>query len=58
MAVVMTNGTAGTKWMNVFRPGKRFRDATGNVPVTVTTNADGWGEFRCPDGGVSVWLQE
>lgn len=58
MAVVMTNGSAGTKWMNVYRPGKRFRDVTANVPGTITTNGDGWGEFRCPDGGVSVWLQE
>ncbi|MDB5296274.1 MAG: amyA, partial [Phycisphaerales bacterium] len=58
MAVVLTNGSAGTKWMNAFRPAVTFRDATGHDPDPVVTNADGWGEFRCPGGSVSVWLQE
>jgi alpha-amylase len=58
MAVVLTNGTAGRKWMNVYRPNKTFRDATRQAPEKVTTNADGWGEFRCLDGSVSAWVQE
>jgi alpha-amylase len=57
MAVVLTNGSAGTKWMNTFRPGAAFADATGHVPGTVTANASGWAEFRCDGGSVSVWLQ-
>jgi alpha-amylase len=44
--------------MNVFRPRKTFRDVTGNVAQEVATNADGWGEFRCRDGSVSVWVQD
>lgn len=56
MAVVMTNGVAGYKWMNTFRPGAAFRDATGHVAGLVTANGDGWARFPCPDGNVSVWL--
>src|SRR6267142_2771409 len=58
MAVVMTNGSAGRKWMNTFRPNARFRDRTGHVAQQVTADASGWAEFSCPDGSVSVWLQE
>jgi alpha-amylase len=56
MAVVMTNGSAGNKWMNVFRPNATFRDHTRHIATPVTTNADGWGNFTCNAGSVSVWL--
>jgi alpha-amylase len=58
MAVVLTNGSDGNKWMNTFRPQATFRDSTGHIPEVVTTNADGWGNFRCRGGSVSVWLQD
>jgi alpha-amylase len=58
MAVVMSNGEKGEKWMNVYRPGKTFYDLTGHISERVTTNQDGWGNFKCPAGNVSVWLQE
>jgi alpha-amylase len=57
MAVVMTNGSAGDKWMNTFHPGARFRDATGHLVDEITADASGWANFRCPDRSVSVWLQ-
>ncbi len=57
MAVVITNGTAGTKWMNTYHPGAQFRDATGHVAETIAADASGWAEFRCPDHSLSVWLQ-
>jgi alpha-amylase len=57
MAVVLTNGSAGSKWMNTFRPGATFADATGHVPGTVAAGPSGWAEFRCNGGSVSVWLQ-
>jgi len=57
MAVVLTNGTAGSKWMNTFHPGAAFRDATGHVAGTITAHASGWANFRCNDRSVSVWLQ-
>lgn len=59
MAVVMTNGSAGHKWMCTFRANARYQDATGHHPedVVIVTNQDGWARFPCPDGKVSVWLE-
>ena len=56
MAVLLTNGAAGSKWMNTFRPGATFIDATGHVPDAVTADANGWANFRCNGGSVSVWV--
>lgn len=56
MAVLMTNGAPGDKWMNVFRPGAAFRDATGHFGHEVRANGDGWANFQCPGGSVSVWV--
>jgi alpha-amylase len=59
MAVLMANGFAdGWKWMDVRRPNARFYDLTGHVPGVVETNADGWGEFRCRERSVSVWVED
>lgn len=58
MAVVLTNGSAGNKWMQTFKPHARFRDITGHFPHRTTTDAAGWGNFVCPAGSVSVWVQE
>jgi alpha-amylase len=58
MAVVMSNGADGNKWMNVFRPGATFRDVTEHITEEVTANVDGWGNFLCRGGKVSVWVQE
>jgi alpha-amylase len=58
MAVVLANGSAGTKWMNTFRPGATFADATRHIAGTITAEPSGWAEFRCNGGSVSVWLQQ
>ncbi|MFO0881163.1 MAG: alpha-amylase [Gemmataceae bacterium] len=58
MAVLMSDGPEGTKWMDVGRPGTVFRDLTGHIAEPITTNQEGWGEFRCQGGSVSVWVQE
>ena len=58
MAVALTNGAAGNKWMNTFRPNVTFADSTGHISDLVQTNHDGWGNFRCNGGSVSVWLQK
>lgn len=58
MAVLLGNGLDGRKWMEVGRAQARYVDATGHCPTTVTTNAEGWGEFFCPGGKVSVWVPE
>lgn len=57
MAVVLSDGPGGSKRMWTGRPGATFTDATGFVSGTVTTGADGIGEFSCVDRLVSVWVQ-
>lgn len=58
MAVLMSDGPDGTKWMEVGRRNAAFVDLTGHVDGRIITNADGWGEFRCAGGSVSVWVEE
>jgi alpha-amylase len=56
MAVVLSNGEAGWQDMDTYRPDATFRDLTGNIPGTITTDVDGHGRFRCPARGMSVWV--
>jgi alpha-amylase len=58
MAVLMSNGGDGWKWMEAGYPNTTFSDITGHISNPVVTNNDGWGEFRCLGGKVSVWLPE
>ncbi|HEX8746507.1 MAG TPA: alpha-amylase domain-containing protein, partial [Pyrinomonadaceae bacterium] len=58
MAVLMSNDADGNKWMNVSRPNAVFRDLTEHFAEKVSTNADGWGDFPCKGGKVSVWIEE
>ncbi|MBW4509186.1 MAG: alpha-amylase [Scytonematopsis contorta HA4267-MV1] len=57
MAVLMTNGQEGSKWMEVGKRNKMFRDITEHFREPVNTNSDGWGEFKCKGGSVSVWVE-
>lgn len=56
MAVLISNGFEGYKWMEVGMPNQVFRDLTGQMQMTITSNAQGWAEFRCLGGSVSVWV--
>lgn len=58
MAVLMSDGGPGWKWMEVGKPNAKFIDITERIPDPVYTNEWGWGEFRCQGGSVSVWIQE
>ena len=58
MAVVMSNGMDGWKWMDTGRPNARFSDCTGQRPWPVITNDQGWGPFHCNGGSVSVWIED
>ncbi|HBB33100.1 MAG TPA: alpha-amylase [Cyanobacteria bacterium UBA8803] len=58
MAVLMSDGPAGSKWMEVGQPNTKFVDLTEHIKEPVYTNEWGWGEFRCQGGSVSVWIQE
>jgi alpha-amylase len=56
MAVVLTNGDDGRKWMQVGQPNCVYYDITEHIQETVTTNDEGWAEFSCEAGSVSVWV--
>jgi alpha-amylase len=58
MAVLLSAGPGGSKWMEVGKPHTLFRDLTGHLSDPITTNEHGWGEFRCQGGSVSVWVEE
>lgn len=58
MAVPMSDGPAGTKWMEVGKHHSVFRDLTIHIREPITTNGDGWVEWGCPGGSVSVWVEE
>jgi alpha-amylase len=58
MAVLLSDGAGGSKWMEVGRPNATFRDLTEHIKDPVHTNEWGWGEFYCNGGSVSVWVQE
>jgi alpha-amylase len=57
MAVILTNGADGTKSMEVGRPNAKFIDITEHIEEPVITDENGWGEFRCNGGSVSVWVE-
>jgi alpha-amylase len=58
MAVILSNGLAGEKWMEVGKPNTVFHDLTGYITDTITTNEQGWADFRCNGGSVSVWVEK
>lgn len=58
MAVILTDGPGGTKWMEVGKANAAFHDVTGNRAGAVTTNEWGWGQFPVNGGSVSVWVQD
>jgi alpha-amylase len=58
MAVILSNGDAGTKWMEIGHPNSVYIDITGHIDEPITTNEKGWAEFRCEAGSVSVWVPQ
>jgi alpha-amylase len=58
MAVILSDGPGGAKWMEVGKANATFSDVTGNRTDKVTTNAQGWGNFPVNGGSVSVWVQD
>lgn len=57
-AVVLSNKDAYQKPMEMgtLYAGKIFYDSMGHSKEKVTVGQDGWAEFSCPAGGVSVWV--
>ncbi|MDF5716767.1 MAG: alpha-amylase [Rhizonema sp. NSF051] len=58
MAVVISNGEEGTKWMEVGQANSTYIDITEHISEPITTNDDGWADFRCSAGSVSVWVPQ
>lgn len=58
VAVVLSNGEAGNKRMEIGQPNKTYIDATGHIEEPITTGDDGWAEFTCEAGSVSVWVPQ
>ncbi|TVQ59889.1 MAG: alpha-amylase [Phycisphaerales bacterium] len=58
IATLLSNGDAGRKRMRVPFGRRVYRDVTGGVPGTITTDDEGAAEFTCPAGGISVWCAE
>jgi alpha-amylase len=59
IAVILSNGSAGTKRMEVgvHFAGSVFRDYLSHHQGEVTIGEDGWAEFYCEAGSVSVWAK-
>jgi alpha-amylase len=60
LAVVLSNGEEGSKNMEIGKghAGKVFTDATGGRKEEITVNEEGWAEFFCNAGGVSIWVMK
>ncbi|MCF7928625.1 MAG: alpha-amylase [Spirochaetales bacterium] len=56
LAVLLSNDADGFKSMNTGSPGITYSDATEHIKEIVTTNSEGWGEFKCKGRSVSVWI--
>ena len=59
-AVLLSNKDANHKAMEVGQlyAGKTFYDFTGHLEEKVSIDENGWGDFLCPPGNVSVWIAE
>ncbi len=56
LAVLISNEGAGKKSMRLGVQGMTYADYTEHVKEHVTINEEGWGEFSCKAGSVSVWV--
>jgi len=59
-AVILSNSEAGNKKMEIGKAhaGKQFVDALGNRSEELTIDDNGWAEFLCAAGSVSVWVDK
>ncbi len=57
MAVILSNGGDGWKWMEVGKSNTKFVDITNHIAQPIETNRYGWGNFCCKGGSISVWVE-
>jgi len=58
IAVIMSNGSDGTKYMNTQKPNTTFIDITNQIKIQIKTDNAGNANFRCAAGKVSVWIEQ
>jgi alpha-amylase len=58
LAVVLSNGEGGSKWMEIGHPNCIYIDITEHIKETVKTSDEGWADFPTQGGSVSVWVQQ
>jgi alpha-amylase len=58
VAVVLSNSEEGRKMMDIGHANTTYIDITGHVDGSIETNDQGWAEFRCNGGSVSVWVNQ
>ncbi|MDN5348829.1 MAG: alpha-amylase [Bacteroidales bacterium] len=56
LAVLLSNGQEGSKNMQTASANTTYIDLTEHITQPVVTNDEGWGEFHCLSGSVSVWV--
>jgi alpha-amylase len=56
IAVLLSNGEDGSKNMQTASPDTTYIDITEHINEPIVTDSEGWGEFRCLSGSVSVWI--
>lgn len=56
LAVLLSNDGDGVKPMQAGASDATYIDHTQHIEEPVVTNEEGWGEFRCKPGSVSVWV--
>ena len=59
-AVILSNKDVNQKSMEIGLrySGKTFYDFTGHLEDKITIDENGWADFPCPAGNVSVWVEE
>lgn len=56
LVVLLSNRQEGVKSMRTGMPHATYVDRTEHITEPVHTNEEGWGEFQCKPGSVSVWI--
>jgi len=58
LAVLLSNAGDGRKRMRTGAPNTTYLDVSEHGGEAITSDADGWAEFRCPGRSVSVWVPQ
>jgi alpha-amylase len=56
LAVILSNGDDGVKRMQTSLKNHTFTDITEHIDEKITTDEEGWAEFKCNAKSISVWI--